>query len=97
MPIIVIKNLFLYLSIFLAVTLLVKDILPHIKPTRSNSILFPALGVLGLISTAGTAINSLAQAKIAASVVHKTATIVEVTANSTLKGDIMSGISYIIL
>ena len=61
-PSTVIKNLFLYLNIFLNVTLLIKLSLFHIKSILSNNILFPFFGAFGLISADGSSINSFLQA-----------------------------------
>ena len=60
-PITVIKNFFLYLNKFLAVTLFVNFILFHINVIFSNSILLPGVGAFGNISVAGFSISSLMQ------------------------------------
>ena len=57
-PIIVIKNLFLYLNIFLTVTLWLKFSLFQINGIFSIITLFPPLGALGLISTEGVLTSS---------------------------------------
>ena len=57
-PTTVIKNLFLYLKMFLAVTFEEKFNLFHIKPICSRNIFFPFFGDLGLIRDAGTSLNA---------------------------------------
>ena len=69
-PIIVIKNLFLYLNIFLTVTLWLKFKCFHINGILSNKTLFPAFGALGLISVAGVSFNSLIAEYIVAPIMH---------------------------
>ena len=59
MPITVIRKRFLYLKIFLAVTLDVNDILFQIKPMCSSKIFLPIFGVLGRIRTDGVSTSSL--------------------------------------
>ena len=58
-PIIVIKNLFLYLNILRAVTFLVKFNLDQINGIFSKNTLLPGFGAFGLIKLAGVPFNAL--------------------------------------
>ena len=96
-PIIVIKNLFLYLNIFLIVTFCEKFSLFHINFTRSNKTLFPSFGAFGLNRFAGFSFKSLAAAYIVAPTIQ-----IYISANpddecSELSPTTNSGIVYIIL
>ena len=72
-PITVIKNRFLYLRIFRAVTLPVKDILFQMKPIRSSMTFLPFFGDFGRSSIAGSSVNSPIHAAITATTVTNTA------------------------
>ena len=60
-PIIVIKNLFLYLKTFLAVTFCVKFKCFQINGIFSKNTLLPGFGAFGLIKFAGVDANVFAQ------------------------------------
>ena len=72
-PITVMNSLCLYLNIFLAVTLLVKFNLFHIKVTLSSNITFPDFGGFGLIKEAGSSLSSSSVAATAATAVNNMA------------------------
>ena len=61
-PTTVIKNLFLYRNIFLAVTFPENDRCFHIIPICSSKIFLPFFGDFGLISVDGTSESSLIHA-----------------------------------
>ena len=71
-PIVVIKNFFLYLKILRATTFWKKFIRLHINGIYSKKIRLPAGGALGLISSAGCSRSSLMVVKITAKTVKQT-------------------------
>src|SRR5699024_5644871 len=95
-PMIVIKNLFLYLNTFLAVTFAVKLNFFHINVIFSNNTLLPGFGDFGLISVAGLCLNTFAHVYIVAPTVHNSAAAIPSVAMSQLNCNITSGTSYTI-